>query len=158
AVEEAGPGKLPDLGDLGGVDGERHGQPPSGRRARPACDGLSFNRKRGHRQPPSPLFRPRSPEPSPAERKTVAVLLPLAVDGPYSYAGPAGMDLAPGDIVVAPLGTRDYLGVVWDDPVDESIGHNRLKAVAEKYGAPPLTAEMRGFVDWVARYTLAARG
>jgi primosomal protein N' (replication factor Y) (superfamily II helicase) len=90
--------------------------------------------------------------------KTVSVLVPVAVAAPYTYAVPDGMALAPGDIVAVPLGTRDTLGVVWDDPPDPEVGHNRLRPVAEKYDAPPLSKEIRGFVDWVANYTLTSRG
>ena len=36
--------------------------------------------------------------------------------------------------------------------------HNRLRDVAEKLDVPPLKTELRAFVDWVANYTLSARG
>ncbi|MCB1489892.1 MAG: primosomal protein N', partial [Bauldia sp.] len=92
----------------------------------------------------------------PAE--TVSVLLPVAVAGTYSYAVPAGMTVAPGDIVAVPLGTRDVIGVVWDDPPDGEIGHNRLRPIAERLDVPPLLKEIRAFVDWIADYTLTTRG
>ncbi len=90
--------------------------------------------------------------------KTVSVLVPVAVPGTYSYAVPHGMAVAPGDIVAVPLGTRDVVGVAWDDPPDEEIGHNRLRAIVGRYDAPPLTRDLRAFVDWIADYTLTARG
>ena len=64
----------------------------------------------------------------------------------------------PGDIVEVPLGTRDVVGVVWDDPPDKEIGHNRLRPIAGKFDAPPLSKEIRAFVDWVAHYTMTTRG
>jgi primosomal protein N' (replication factor Y) len=88
----------------------------------------------------------------------VSVLVPVAVAGPYSYRAPACLDLKPGDIVAVPLGTRDVVGVVWDDPPDPEIGHNRLREVAHRFDTPPLGREIRAFVDWVANYTLTARG
>jgi primosomal protein N' (replication factor Y) len=88
----------------------------------------------------------------------VSVLVPVAVAAPYTYRVPAGMAVAPGDIVEVPLGTRDVIGVVWDDPADGTVGHNRLRPITGKFEAPPLSAEIRGFVDWVANYTLTARG
>jgi primosomal protein N' (replication factor Y) len=88
----------------------------------------------------------------------VSVLVPVAVAAPYTYRVPGGMAVAPGDIVEVPLGTRDVVGVVWDDPADGTVGHNRLRPITEKFDAPPLSAEIRGFVDWVANYTLTARG
>ncbi|WP_201404600.1 primosomal protein N' [Kaistia sp. 32K] len=90
--------------------------------------------------------------------RTVSVLLPLAVDGPYTYKVPAGLDLAPGDVVRVPLGPREMIGAVWDDPVDPSVGHNRLRAVLHRYDSPPLDPTLRRFVDWVASYTLTQRG
>ena len=71
---------------------------------------------------------------------------------------PHGMAVAPGDIVAVPLGTRDVVGVVWDDPPDEEIGHNRLRPIVGRYDAPPLPRDLRAFVDWVADYTLTPRG
>jgi primosomal protein N' (replication factor Y) (superfamily II helicase) len=87
-----------------------------------------------------------------------SVMVPVAVAAPYTYRVPAGLDLAPGDIVEAPLGTRDVVGIVWDDPPDPEIGHNRLREVAGKFDAPPIPAAVRRFVDWVADYTLTKRG
>ena len=87
--------------------------------------------------------------------KTVSVLLPLAVAAPYTYRAE---DAEPGDIVEVPLGTRDYVGVVWDDPPDPEIGHNRLRPIGGTFEAPPLSKEIRSFVDWVADYTLTSRG
>ncbi|MBN9000275.1 MAG: primosomal protein N', partial [Rhizobiales bacterium] len=89
---------------------------------------------------------------------TVSVLLPLAVDGPYTYRVPAGTELAAGDIVRVPLGPREMVGAVWDDPPDGSVGHNRLRPVAGRFDVPPLEPALRRFVDRVAAYTLAPRG
>ena len=91
-----------------------------------------------------------------ADEKIVSVLVPVAVAAPYSYR--ADEDVAPGDIVVVPLGTREVVGVVWDDPADETIGHNRLRAIGDRLDAPPLNGEIRGFIDWVANYNLTTRG
>jgi primosomal protein N' (replication factor Y) len=93
-----------------------------------------------------------------SESRVVSVLLPVAVDGPYTYRAPDGLDLKPGDIVAVPLGTQLVIGAVWDDPPDETIGHNRLRAVEYRFDVPPLTRHLREFVDWVADYTLATRG
>ena len=40
------------------------------------------------------------------------VLLPLALEGPYSYRIPAGMELVVGNYVNVPLGPRTLIGVV----------------------------------------------
>ena len=90
-----------------------------------------------------------------AEKK-VSVLVPVAVAAPYTYRAPDNVKA--GDIVAVPLGTREAVGVVWDDPPDPEIGHNRLRPIGDVFDAPPLSAEIRAFVDWVAGYTLTSRG
>ncbi|HXK54348.1 MAG TPA: hypothetical protein PK405_06650, partial [Hyphomicrobiales bacterium] len=40
------------------------------------------------------------------------MLLPLAIEGPYSYLAVEAPPLAPGDIVEVPLGPRRVIGVV----------------------------------------------
>jgi primosomal protein N' (replication factor Y) len=91
--------------------------------------------------------------------RVVDVLVPVALDQVYSYRVPAGLELAPGDVVAVPLGARECLGVVWaDNPNPNPRLHNRLKDVDEKLDVPPLKPELRQFVDWVSGYTLASRG
>ena len=81
----------------------------------------------------------------------VDVLVPVALDQAYSYRVPAGLTLAPGDVVAVPLGARECMGVVWADNASPNPRlHNRLKDVDEKLDMPPLKAELRQFVDWVS--------
>ncbi len=87
----------------------------------------------------------------------VAVMVPLAVEAPYSYRVPPGMEVRRGSIVVVPLVGRSYPGVVWGPPAD-LVAHNRLKDIEHVYDVPPLGEELLQTVDWVARYTLAAPG
>lgn len=65
------------------------------------------------------------------------VLFPLALDQPYSYAVPDGLDLAAGDLVAAPLGPRSRIGVVW--ALRDGASGN-LKALEGTFDAPPMTA------------------
>ncbi|UTD26906.1 primosomal protein N' [Bradyrhizobium sp. WD16] len=96
--------------------------------------------------------------PRPASR-VVDVLVPVALDQTYSYRVPSGMELSPGDVVAVPLGARATMAVVWAENANPDPRlHNRLKDVADKYDVPPLRGELRNFVDWVANYTLSARG
>lgn len=89
----------------------------------------------------------------------VEVLAPLALDQTYSYRVPPGMALHAGDVVGVPLGSRRVVAVVWGEGASPDPRlHNRLKEVAEKLDVPPLRAELRALVDWVANYTLASRG
>jgi primosomal protein N' (replication factor Y) len=91
--------------------------------------------------------------------RVVDVLVPVALDQAYSYRVPAGMALAPGDVVSVPLGARDVVGVVWaENPTPNPRLHNRLKDVDAKLDVLPLKPELRQFIDWVSGYTLSARG
>ena len=93
-------------------------------------------------------------------KRVVDVLVPVALDRAYSYRVPEALALAPGDIVSVPLGARgDATAVVWAENAKPNPRlDNRLKDVDEKLDLPPLKDELRGFVDWVANYTLASRG
>ena len=92
-------------------------------------------------------------------KRVVDVLVPVALDHAYSYRVPDDLELEPGDLVSVPLGPRAATGVVWADNVEVRPGlHNRLKEVEGKLDVPPLRPELRRFIDWVAAYTLGARG
>lgn len=86
------------------------------------------------------------------------VLVPVAVDSPYTYHVPDGISLKPGDIVAVPLGPRRVVGCVWLRQERAMPAGARLKSISALLDAPPLTAELRQFIDWVADYTLAPRG
>jgi primosomal protein N' (replication factor Y) (superfamily II helicase) len=89
----------------------------------------------------------------------VDVLVPVALNHTYSYRVPRGLELKAGDVVCVPLGPREVVGVVWaENARPEPRLHNRLKDVSEKLDVPPLKGELRALVDWVANYTLSARG
>jgi primosomal protein N' (replication factor Y) (superfamily II helicase) len=93
-------------------------------------------------------------------KRVVDVLVPVALDRAYSYRVPEELALSPGDIVSVPLGARgDATAVVWaENQKPNPRLDNRLKDVEDKLDLPPLKDELRGFVDWVANYTLASRG
>src|SRR5258708_10164839 len=100
-----------------------------------------------------------SPSSASAAGRVVDVLVPVALNQAYSYRVPRGMELRPGDVVCVPLGPREVIAVVWaeNNNPDPRL-HNRLKDVSEKLDVPPLRDELRSLVDWVANYTLSARG
>src|SRR6202051_2643562 len=96
---------------------------------------------------------------SASSTSVVDVLVPVALDQNYSYRVPRGMELMPGDVVCVPLGSREVVAVVWAENANPDPRlHNRLKDVGEKLDVPPLKEELRALVDWVANYTLSARG
>ncbi|MEA3011887.1 MAG: hypothetical protein QOD42_432 [Sphingomonadales bacterium] len=77
--------------------------------------------------------------------------------GPLDYRVPHGMSVAPGSVVVAPLGPRQMIGVVWEAerlPTQE-VGDNRLRNLLHVYDLPPIAAPLRRLVEWTADYYLA---
>ena len=86
------------------------------------------------------------------------VLVLNAALGPLDYRVPRGMDVEPGSIVVAPLGPRQLVGVVWEPermPSDAEVGDNRLRNLIAVADAPPLRAPLRRLIEWTADYYLA---
>ncbi|MCM8729627.1 primosomal protein N' [Hephaestia sp. GCM10023244] len=78
--------------------------------------------------------------------------------GPLDYRVPHGMTVAPGSIVVAPLGPRQLTGIVWEPerlPSDAEVGDNRLRNLVGVLPAPPLGAPLRRLIEWTANYYLA---
>ncbi|WP_294279219.1 primosomal protein N' [uncultured Sphingomonas sp.] len=78
--------------------------------------------------------------------------------GPLDYRVPHGMTVEPGSIVVAPLGPRQLLGVVWEPermPSDAEVGDNRLRPLLGVADAPPLPDALRRLIEWTADYYLA---
>jgi primosomal protein N' (replication factor Y) (superfamily II helicase) len=91
----------------------------------------------------------------PAPSLIADVLVPVAVDHPYSYAVPEGLSVAVGDFVRVSLGSREAFGVVWALREGED---GKLKPVLARLDWPPLADSLRAFLDWVANWTLAPRG
>ena len=92
------------------------------------------------------------------EATRVSVVLPLPLSGSYDYSLPAHLTAPAGSFVEVPLGPRRMLGVVWDQAGDAGVAANRLKPVTAVLPAPPMTATLRRFVEWVAQYTLSPIG
>ena len=90
--------------------------------------------------------------------RRVPVLLPFPFAGPFDYRVPREMDPQPGDIVMVPLNRREEVGVIWDGEPDNSVGDNRLRALISKLDVPPMGADIRRLVDWIAAYTLTPPG
>ncbi|TPW30832.1 primosomal protein N' [Martelella alba] len=94
----------------------------------------------------------------PVLKRTVPVLVPLPVAGPYSYAVPEGMAVGPGSIVQVPVGPRQLIGVVWDQGDGDGVDPKKLRPITHVFDCPPVSDEMRRFIDWVAAYTLSPPG
>ncbi|HEY1934891.1 MAG TPA: primosomal protein N' [Acetobacteraceae bacterium] len=113
------------------------------------------------------LPRSQAPSRSQAAVRRVPVLLPYPLPGPFDYRVPAELDAQPGDVVLAPLNSREELGVVWDPreerpgagaPPDQEVPDRKLKPLIAKVDAPPMRPALRHFIDWMAAYTLATPG
>ncbi|MDP3897361.1 MAG: DEAD/DEAH box helicase family protein, partial [Mesorhizobium sp.] len=91
------------------------------------------------------------------ELKTVPVLVPMPAEQAYSYAVPKGMQVRPGSIVQVPLGPREVAGVVWDGDGGR-VDPKKVRPITQAFDCPPLSGDMRRFVDWVADYTLSPPG
>ena len=90
-------------------------------------------------------------------RLSVVVQTPVhsAIAGPLTYRSPT--PLPPGILVRVPLGTRETLGVVWDQEPPESTFEIRPLSAALD-GLPPLNAAWRGLVQFAALYYQRAVG
>ena len=86
------------------------------------------------------------------EGEAVSVITAEGLDRPLDYRAPAG-GVSAGDFVVAPLGPRRVLGVVWG-PGSGGFDEARLRALESRVDAPAMRAEMRAFLTRAADYTL----
>jgi primosomal protein N' (replication factor Y) len=90
--------------------------------------------------------------------RTVPVMVPVPTPTPYSYSVPEGMAVEPGSIVQVPLGPRLVPGVVWDGDDDKRVDPKKLRPIEKVFDCPPLSKEMRDFLDWVSAYTVTPPG
>ncbi|MEQ1495027.1 MAG: primosomal protein N' [Novosphingobium sp.] len=70
------------------------------------------------------------------------------------YRLPAGMATEFGQLVIAPLGPRQVLGIVWEP---ERLGgvevpESKLRPILEMLPVPPLAAPLRRLIEWCADY------
>jgi primosomal protein N' (replication factor Y) (superfamily II helicase) len=98
-----------------------------------------------------------STDPAASRRDSVSVLLPLPLIAPYDYLVPVDMAVEPGSYVEVPLGARQATGIVWG-PGRGDVDPKKLREISAVLELPPMPADLREFVDWVAAYTLARLG
>jgi len=87
----------------------------------------------------------------------VRVVTLNAALGPLDYRVPDGMNVEPGSVVVAPLGPRQLIGVVWEPQrlQTEEVGDNRLRPLVSVMTVPPVPDPVRRLVEWTSDYYLA---
>ena len=73
------------------------------------------------------------------------------------YRLPAGMATEFGQLVIAPLGPRQVLGIVWEPErlPGEEVAEARLRPILEALPVPPLLAPLRRLIEWCADYYVA---
>ncbi|WP_126172208.1 primosomal protein N' [Altericroceibacterium xinjiangense] len=77
--------------------------------------------------------------------------------GPLDYRVPEGMRVQPGSVVLAPLGPRQIIGIVWEAerlPTQE-VPDSRLRPLQGALPVPPLKLELRRLIEWTADYYCA---
>ncbi|HKR93197.1 primosomal protein N' [Novosphingobium sp.] len=90
--------------------------------------------------------------------KRVRLLVFNAALGALDYRVPEGMAVEPGSIVIAPLGPRQVLGVVWEPErlSTQEVPETKLRPLLEALPVPPLPAPLRRLMEWTADYYCAS--
>lgn len=73
------------------------------------------------------------------------------------YRVPVVMQVEPGSLVIAPLGPRQVLGIVWEAErlPGEAVPDAKLRPLLEVLPVPPLAASLRRLIEWCADYYVA---
>ncbi len=73
------------------------------------------------------------------------------------YRLPAGMAIEFGSVVLAPLGPRQVLGIVWEPERlgGDSVPDAKLRPILEVLPVPPFAAALRRLIEWTADYYCA---
>lgn len=73
------------------------------------------------------------------------------------YRLPPGMTADFGQLVIAPLGPRQVLGIVWEPERlgGDEVPENKLRAILEILPVPPLSTPLRRLIEWCADYYVA---
>lgn len=89
--------------------------------------------------------------------KRVRLLVFNAALGVLDYRVPEGMAIEFGSIVVAPLGPRQVLGIVWEAERlgGQEVPESKLRPLLEVMPAPPLPERLRRLIEWTAEYYCA---
>ena len=87
----------------------------------------------------------------------VRLLVLNAALGPLDYRVPDGMAVELGSAVLAPLGPRQIVGIVWEEDrlPSERVADARLRPIAGLLPVPPLKPELRRLIEWTADYYCA---
>ncbi len=87
----------------------------------------------------------------------IRILVLNAALSALDYRLPEGVAAPAGSVVMAPLGPRKVMGIVWDEGrlPGEEIAVERLRPILEVLPVPPLAAPLRRLIEWTADYYCA---
>jgi primosomal protein N' (replication factor Y) len=87
----------------------------------------------------------------------VRLLVFNAALGVLDYRVPEGMTIEFGSIVVAPLGPRQVLGIVWEPERlgGQEVPESKLRPLLGVMPAPPIAERLRRLIEWTAEYYCA---
>jgi len=87
----------------------------------------------------------------------VRLLVFNAALGVLDYRVPEGMTIEFGSIVIAPLGPRQVLGIVWEPERlnAQEVPESKLRPLLGVMPAPPLSERLRRLIEWTADYYCA---
>ncbi|MBO9726532.1 MAG: primosomal protein N' [Novosphingobium sp.] len=90
--------------------------------------------------------------------KRVRILVFNAALGVLDYRVPEGMAIEFGAVVIAPLGPRQVLGIVWepDRLSTQEVPESKLRPLLEVLPVPPLPERLRRLIEWTADYYCAS--
>ncbi|MEY4953718.1 MAG: hypothetical protein RL299_2142, partial [Pseudomonadota bacterium] len=73
------------------------------------------------------------------------------------YRLPAGMATEFGSLVIAPLGPRQVLGIVWEPErlAGTEVPESKLRPILEVLPVPPFSLALRNLIEWTADYYVA---
>ena len=73
------------------------------------------------------------------------------------YRLPAGLGTEFGSLVIAPLGPRQVLGIVWEKErlAGAEVPEAKLRPILEVLPVPPLSQPLRRLIEWTADYYIA---
>ena len=80
-----------------------------------------------------------------------------AVLGVLDYRVPEGMAIEFGSVVVAPLGPRQLVGIVWEAErlPGAEVTESKLRPLIDVLPVSPLSAPLRRLIEWTADYYCA---
>lgn len=88
----------------------------------------------------------------------VGVLLPLPFHDVFDYKVEDGEEVCLGSMVRVPWGREQQIGVVWKIGRSSKLEDKKIKAILEVFDYPPLSEELRKFINFIASYNLAFLG